>query len=352
MRSARNVKSDNSVIIPVESGSIPVESRTIPRELWRFQSPEWYEFEAATPINQRFKALRVCGFLLCVGGAVVVMYMSRPPTEQVLAILSCVLYVLVFDPFAAIGAILARASRAILASAVCLMGVTVYVPSLGLAGACILWTMTATAVVRRFNRRYLMQDTFASARAIPDAIRTAPESKAGQAWRHGGAKMVNAMAAEIGATCRNDAEVKARELAYYIGYQTADTKIDELSRRVENLRLKNAILEDAEKEKGELLRRIDAIEDENKKRLKMANTERQQLIRKIRELEVTNAELVRAVPEEAPEDDAGTVEAKLDHAFKELHMTDKDAAEYAGCSQKKAWKYRKDNGIEPRGGKT
>ena len=313
----------------------------------RFTAPEWYEFEAATPVNQRHKVLRAAGFAVCVGGAVVLAYMSRPPTEQALGLLGCVLYALTFDPFAALGAILARASRVILASAVCLAGTVVLVPSPGLIGACIVWAVVAVWAVRRFNRRYLMQDTFASARAIPDAIRTTPESKAGQAWRHGGAKTVNGLAAELGATCKDYAEIKARELAYYIGYQTADTKIDELSRRVEKLRLENTLLKDAESEKNDLLKQIAETDARTRKAREQANTERQQLIKKIRELEAVNAELIRAVPEEVQEDNT---DSKLRHAYEVLHMSDREAADFAGVSRSRAMRYRKDNGIEPRGG--
>lgn len=339
---------EESVLIQTESSPIPVGSRSIPVESRRFSSPEWWEFEAATPINQRFKGLRIAGFICCIGGAVVVMYMSRPPAEQAEALLACVLYVLILDPFIAVGSILARASRFILASVVVLAGVAVAIPSPELIGACIVWGLVAIAAIKRFNYRYLMQDTFASARNIPDAIRTAPESKAGQAWRHSGAKLANALAAELGATCRDYAEVKARELTFYIGYQMADNKTTELTRKCERLRLENTLLKDAEKEKSELLERIEEISVKNQKDRERANIERQQLLRKIRELEVTNAELVRMIPVEEPE----SVELKLDYAFRELHMTDREAAEYAGCGQKKAWKYRQANDIEPRGGKT
>ena len=194
-----------------------------------------------------------------------------------------------------------------------------------------------------------MQDTFASARAIPDAIRTAPESKAGNAWRHSGAKLANALAAELGATCRDYSEVKARELTFYIGYQMADTKMDELARKCERLRLENTLLKDAEKEKSELLEHIEEISVKNQKDRERANIERQQLLRKIRELEVTNAELIRAVPEEVQEDDT---DSKLRHAYEVLHMSDREAADFAGVSRSRAMRYRKDNGIEPRGGKT
>ena len=165
---------DDSVMIQLDSSPIQSDSRVIQPESQRIKSPHWYEFEAATPINQQYKALRVCGFVACVSGAVVVMYMGRPPTEQILALLGCTLYALIFDPFAAIGALLARASRVILASSIVLIGITIVVPSTGLLVATGMWSLTAVAVVRRFNRRYLMQDTFASAKAIPDAIRTAP----------------------------------------------------------------------------------------------------------------------------------------------------------------------------------
>lgn len=326
----------------VQGGSKPVHSGS-----QRSKPPEWFEFEAATPVNQRFKMLRATGFAVCVGGAVVLAYMGRPPTEQALGTLGCVLYVLTFDPFAALGAILARASRVILASVVCLAGITILVPSPGLIGAYIGWTIVAVWAVRRFNRRYLMQDTFASARAIPDAIRTAPESKAGNAWRHSGAKLANAVAAEIGATCRDHSEIKARELIFYIGYQMADNKTTELARKCERLRLENTLLKDAEKEKGELLQRIEEISVKNQKDRERANIERQQLLRKIRELEDTNAELVRAVPEEVQEDNTGS---KLRHAYEVLHMSDREAADFAGVSRSRAMRYRKDNGIEPRGG--
>ena len=327
----------------VQSASRPVHSGS-----QRSKPPEWWEFEAATPINQRWKGLRAAGFVLFAGGAVVVMYMSRPPTEQAEALLACVLYVLILDPFIAVGSILARASRVILASVVVLAGVAVVIPSPELIGASILWGLVAVAAVKRFNHRYLMQDTFSSARNIPDAIRTAPESKAGNAWRHSGAKLANALAAELGATCRDYAEVKSRELTFYIGYQMADTKMDELTRKCERLRLENTLLKDAEKEKNELLERIEEMNDRNQKDRERANIERQQLIKKIRELEDTNVELVKAVPDEVQADD---IDSKLHHAFIVLHMSDREAADFAGTNKTRATRYRRDNGIDPRGGK-
>ena len=261
-------------------------------------------------------------------------YQGWPLTEQALAILSCVLSVLIADPFAALGAVLAKASRVILSSVVVLIGITTLIPKPGMILMCVLWAFTAVTVVKRFNRRYLMQDTFASARAIPDALRTAPESKAGLAWRHGGAKTVNAMAAEIGGAF-NHVEVKAREISFYIGYQTADTKMAELSKKCERLRIENVMLKDAEAEKNELLQEVNEMDQ----RYKKANLERQRLLKKIQELEETNAELVRAVPEEVQTDE---VESKLEHAFKVLHMTDRDAAAFAGCDKSRAWRYRKD----------
>ena len=326
----------------VQGGSRPVHSGS-----QRSKPPEWWEFEAATPVNQRWKGLRATGFVLFSGGAVVVMYMSRPPTEQAEALLACVLYMLVLDPFIAVGSILARASRFILASVVVLAGVAVVIPSPGLIGASILWGLVAVAAVKRFNHRYLMQDTFASARNIPDAIRTAPESKAGNAWRHSGAKLANALAAELGATCRDYAEVKARELTFYIGFQMADTKMDELTRKCERLRLENTLLKDAEKEKNELLRQVEEMDVRLKKERERANIERSRLTKKIADLEATNAELVKAVPEEVQENDT---DSKLRHAYEVLHMSDREAADFAGVSRSRAMRYRKDNGIEPRGG--
>jgi len=339
---------DDSVMIQLDSSPIQSDSRVIQPESQRIKPPHWYEFEAATPVNQRYKALRVCGFVCCVSGAVVDMYLSRPPTEQVLALLGCTLYALVFDPFAAIGALLARASRVILASSIVLIGITIVVPSPGLITAAGMWTLTAVAVVRRFNRRYLMQDTFASAKAIPDAIRTAPESKAGQAWRHGGAKTVNGMAAELGATCKDYAEIKVRELAFYIGYQQADGRTQELIRRCEKLRLENSLYKSAEAEKNDLQRTIEEMDTEHRKRLERANIERQRLLKKIEELENVNAELVRSVPEDAPVGD--DTESKLEYAFLTLHLTDREAAEYAGCAPARAWRYRRNHNIEPKGG--
>ena len=341
------IHTDSTMIQP-DSSMIHSDSQVIHSESNRIKPPHWYEFEAATPVNQQYKALRVCGFACCVGGAVVVMYMGRPPTEQILSLLGCVLYAIAFDPFAAIGALLARASRVILASSIVLIGITIVIPSTGLLVATGMWTLTAVAVVRRFNRRYLMQDTFASAKAIPDAIRTAPESKAGQAWRHGGAKTVNGMAAELGATCKDYAEIKVRELSFYIGYQTADGRTQELIRRCEKLRLENSLYKSAEAEKSELQRTIEEMSEEHRKRLERANIERQKLLKKIRELENVNAELVRSVPDDAPVGD--DTEKKLEYAFLTLHLTDREAAEYAGCAPAKAWRYRRNHNIEPKGG--
>ena len=335
-------------MIQLDSSPIQADSTMIHSESARIKPPRWYEFEAATPVNQQYTSLRVCGFACCVSGAVVVMYMGRPPTEQILSLLGCVLYAITADPFAAIGALLARASRVILASSTVLIGITIVVPSTGLLAATGMWTLTAVAVVRRFNRRYLMQDTFASAKAIPDAIRTAPESKAGQAWRHGGAKTVNGMAAELGATCKDYAEIKVRELAFYIGYQQADGRTQELIRRCEKLRIKNATLKGAESEISDLRDEIDRMDSEHRKRLERANIERTKLLKRIEELENVNAELVRSVPEDAPVGD--DTESKLEYAFLTLHLTDREAAEYAGCAPARAWRYRRNHNIEPKGG--
>ena len=73
---------DDSVMIQLDSSPIQSDSRVIQPEPQRIKSPHWYEFEAATPVNQRYKALRVLGFVCCVSGAVVDMYLSRPPTEE------------------------------------------------------------------------------------------------------------------------------------------------------------------------------------------------------------------------------------------------------------------------------
>lgn len=350
----KTMKSDEPILLQVDSDVVQAGSRLVQAgssvvqgEPKRSRPPEWWEFEAATPVNQSWKGLRIAGFVLFAGGAVVVMYEAQPPPVQALALLGCVLYVLILDPFVAVGSILARASRVILASAVCLIGTAVIMPVPGLIAASFLWTLAAVAAVRKFNHRYLMQDTFASARNIPDALRTAPESKAGLAWRHSGAKLANAVAAEIGATCRNHSEVKARELAFYIGYQMADNKSTELSRKCDRLRLENTMLKDAETERNDLLQRINEEEAEHRKRLERANAERQQLLKRIRELEATNAELVRAVPEEVQVDD---VDSKLEYAFLVLHLTDREAAEFAGTNKTRATRYRKEHNIEPRGG--
>lgn len=341
------IHTDSTMIHP-DSSAIQADSRAIQPESQRIRPPHWYEFEAATPVNQRYKLLRALGFVTCVSGAVVVMYMGRPPTEQILSLLGCVLYAITADPFAAIGALLARASRVILASSIVLIGITIVIPSTGLLVATGMWSLTAVAVVRRFNRRYLMQDTFASAKAIPDAIRTAPESKAGQAWRHGGAKTVNGMAAELGATCKDYAEIKVRELSYYIGYQTADGRTQELIRKCEKLRLENSLYKSAEAEKSELQRTIEEMSEEHRKRIERANIERTRLLKRIEELENVNAELVRSVPDDAPVGD--DTESKLEYAFLTLHLTDREAAEYAGCAPARAWRYRRNHNIEPKGG--
>lgn len=141
-----------------------------------------------------------------------------------------------------------------------------------------------------------------------------------------------------------DRQTILSELIFYIGYQMADTKMDELTRKCERLRLENTLLKDSEKEKNELLERIEEMNDRNRKDRERANIERQQLMKKIRELEDTNAELARAVPEEVQTDD---IDSKLRHAFTVLHMSDREAADFAGTNKTRATRYRKDNGIEP-----
>lgn len=345
------IQSDSA---PIHSDSVVIQGVSPPEQgvSNRFTSgqngPRWYEFEAAVPINQSFKGLRVSGFAMAVITTVVLMYQGEDARVQVLAMLACILYVLTLDPFAAVGSILARASRVILASVLCLIGAAVIIPTPGLIAACFLWALAAVAVVKRFNRRYLMQDTFASARAIPDAIRTSPESKAGRAWRGSGAKLVNAMAAELGATCRDYSEVKARELAFYIGYQQADGRTQELINRADKLRVENALLKEDAEELDKLRSILDERESEHKKRIHDLNQswirERQQLKEQIKALEAANDELVKAVPTESRLD---SVEAKLAYAFDVLHLSDRKAAEFAGTNATKAYRFRKERETTP-----
>ena len=338
----------------IQSASVPVQGVSPPdqgvsnRFTAASNGPKWYEFEACVPINQSHKGLRVAGFLAIVSGAVALMYMGEDLRAQIISILACALYILTLDPFCAIGSILARASRVILASVICMIGTVVIIPVPGLIIACFLWTMTAAAAVKRFNRRYLMQDTFSSARAIPDAIRTSPKSKAGLAWRGSGAKLVNAMAAELGATCRDYSEVKAREMAFYIGYQQADGRTQDLIRKYDNIRIQNALLNEEHEELQELRKLIEEQEAKHKKRIHDLNTswirENKQLNEQIKALEAANAELVKAVPEESKLDD---VDAKLAHAFNVLHLSSRKAAEFAGTNPTRAYRYLKEHGSPP-----
>ena len=337
-----------SETVPIQ-GVSPPEAGVSNRFTAASNGPKWYEFEAAVSVNQSYKGLRATGFAAIAIGTVVLMYQGEEVTVQVIAMLACVLYVLTIDPFAAIGSILARASRVILASELCLIGTTVIIPAPGLIAACVLWGLASVAVVRKFNRRYLMQDTFASARAIPDAIRTSPKSKAGLAWRGSGAKLVNAVAAELGATCRDYSEVKAREMAFYIGYQQADGRTQELIRKYDNVRIQNALLHEEHEELQELRRLIEEREAEHKKRIHDLTTswirENKQLKEQIKALEAANAELVKAVPKEQQLDD---VDAKLAHAYNVLHLSTRKAAEFAGTNPTRAYRYLKEHGDPPK----
>lgn len=350
-RETRVFQGDSGVM---QSDSVPIQgvSPPEPGASNRFTSasngPRWYEFEAAVPINQSLKGLRVSGFAGILITTVVLMYQGEDIRVQAISILACVLYVLTIDPFAAVGSILARASRIILASVLCLIGAAVIVPAPGLIAACFLWAPAAGAVVKRFNRRYLMQDTFASARAIPDAIRTSPESKAGRAWRGSGAKLVNAMAAELGATCRDYSEVKARELAFYIGYQQADGRTQEMINRCNKLRIENSLIKEEISETDGLRKLLEDQKADNTKRLHDLSIswsrERQQLIDQIKALEAANEELLKAVPEESKLD---SVDAKLAHAFNVLHLSDRKAAEFAGTNPTRAYRFRKEHEAHP-----
>ena len=97
------------------------------------------------------------------------------------------------------------------------------------------------------------------------------------------------------------------------------------------------------------MRRIEEKGAELEKVRERANIDHSRLLNKIHELEKTNEELARALPDAAP-DQGDTIESKLEYAFKTLHMTDKAAAEFAGTNKTRAVRYRKEHGIEPRGG--
>ena len=50
--------------------------------------------------------------------------------------------------------------------------------------------------------------------------------------------------------------------------------------------------------------------------------------------------------------EAENMEEKLEHAFNNLHLSDRNAAKYAGTNKTRATRYRKNHNIAPRGGAT
>ena len=48
--------------------------------------------------------------------------------------------------------------------------------------------------------------------------------------------------------------------------------------------------------------------------------------------------------------EAENMEEKLEHAFNNLHLSDRNAAKYAGTNKTRATRYRKNHNIAPRGG--
>ena len=184
-----------------------------------------------------------------------------------------------------------------------------------------------------------------------------PHSRAARSWDQEGRAIVNGIAAELGAACHDYAEAAARKVAYYAGYKAADSCIEELQEELAgydgiraDLARTKSMLKSLQKEHKRLVTDYNEVVESKNEAVKLHVSIAEK--RASQEADALRAEIARLREEiedlkKGPEKPEGKDE-RLEKAFLELNMSDKQAAIYAGISESSARGWRNERGIPPK----
>lgn len=322
-----------------------------------YNTPFWQDFAAVCGVSRHYIRTRVLICLAISGGAVAALILTDNDMMTICLLGASVIAFLILEPTAFLGRYISKASRYIWASCVgaCVAAYMSQRPEIIAAAA--LWTMCGGFLAIRANKSWLIAQNFKSAMLTPDAIHTHPDSRAARSWDLEGRAIVNGISAELGAACHDYAEAAARKVAYYAGYKAADSCIDDLQEELaeyEGIRRQldrtKSALKSLQKEHKKLVTDYNSVVARNNEAIKLhvslAESEARKEADALREeIAILKEEIedLKKGPEKPESKDE-----RLEKAFLELNMSDKQAGVYAGISESSARGWRNERGIPPK----
>lgn len=322
-----------------------------------YNTPFWQDFAAVCGVSRDYIRTRVLICLTVSGGAVAALTLTDNDMMIIFLLGASVISFLILEPTAFLGRYVSKASRYTGASCVaaCMAAYMSQRPEIIAAAA--IWTLCGGFLAIRANKSWLITQNFQSAMLTTDALHTHPDSRAARSWDQEGRAIVNGIAAELGAACHDYAEAAARKVAYYAGYKAADSCIEDLTEELAgydgiraDLARTKSMLKSLQKEHKRLVTDYNEVVESKNEAVKLHVSIAEK--RASQEADALRAEIARLKEEiedlkKGPEKPEGKDE-RLEKAFLELNMSDKQAAVYAGISESSARGWRNERGIPPK----
>lgn len=281
----------------------PASNRPITSDL----SLDWHLTSAANAVNERYVGLRVAGLIGILGAELYVSVMRYPIQIHATVISLLLIYILVADPFLAVGAELAKPTRLIASVTITLITITVWDMHWQMALVSGLFVlMTLYAMRPAVNKRWLIKQNVEMSDEVSELLNSTDHRRAGELWQTTGRKHMLAMGAVIGAIPRTRADMEAWKICYFGGYEAAEKATARMKQRIRTLEIGLAIYKDTEDENERLRKRLEEMESEKKRAVDYAESILQDRIKELNNivliLREANEELVSALPEEVAEE--------------------------------------------------
>lgn len=293
----------------------------------------WHVTSAANAVNERYVGVRIAGLVLILIAEVVSAVQKCGPKVHFIIVSLAIIYILLADPFVAVGAELSRPTRLICSIALGIVAFTIWHP---------FWEMILTsisfAVIASFslrppvNKRWLMRQNVETNAEVSELINSTEKTKAGEQWQANGRRSMLAMGAIIGSIPRTQADMEAWKLCYYGGYRAAQKEYVALVKAHQDLKKTLAEYRNAESENLSLKEKLDKFDEQKEREIELAKSdlhaEISKLHKTIQVLKQANEELVEALPEENEEDR----KAKMIADAKEKGLSNKEIAKILNIS--------------------
>ena len=311
----------------------------------------WHVTSAANAVNERYVGVRIAGLVLILIAEVVSAVQKCGPKVHFIIVSLAIIYILLADPFVAVGAELSRPTRLICSIALGIVAFTIWHP---------FWEMILTSIsfafIARFslrppvNKRWLMRQNVETNAEVSELINSTEKTKAGEQWQANGRRSMLAMGAIIGSIPRTQADMEAWKLCYYGGYRAARKETVVLVKTLQDLRKTLAQYKHLEAENTGLKERLEKFQEQKDREIKREKDllldEITQYQKTIRILQETNQELVEALPEGIAEEKDSALMTRA----REQGLTNKEIAKLLGVSvrtvqRKLAEEGKKTNGV-------